>query len=135
MANGEVGRPTVMTPEVLVKLREAFLLGCTDEEACLYANISTTPLYEYQRENPEFKQQKELLKENPVLKARTSVVNALDSNPNLALQFLERKKKKEFSPRQELTGEDGEALKISFDPVFNEITRQTEGSGSQQESV
>jgi len=130
----DVGRPTVMTPEVLDKLREAFLMGCTDVEACLYANIGTTPLYEYQKENPEFTKQKEQWKENPTLLARKTVFENLTDKQN-AQWYLERKKKKEFSQRNELTGGDGESLKISFDPVFNAPTRQTETGGTEQGQI
>ena len=51
--------------------------------------------------NPEFIDRKEQLKENPVYKARKSVVDALEANPELALKYLERKRKEEFSPRSE----------------------------------
>ncbi|HYW81837.1 MAG TPA: hypothetical protein VFB30_01185 [Spirochaetia bacterium] len=34
-----VGRKTVMTPEVVRKLEEAFSMDCTDEEACAYAGV------------------------------------------------------------------------------------------------
>ena len=102
----DVGRPTVMTPEVLDKLREAFLMGCTDVEACLYANIGTTPLYEYQKENPEFTKQKEQWKDNPTLLARKTVFENLPDKQN-AQWYLERKAKKEFSPRVENTGSEG----------------------------
>lgn len=93
-----------MTDEALRKLEEAFALGCTDIEACLYANISKTALYDYQKEHPEFAERKEELKEHPVLKARTTVVRNLDK-PEMALKYLERKKKKEFSPTMEMTGD------------------------------
>jgi hypothetical protein len=33
MNNFKFGRPTVMTPETVQKLEEAFSFGCTDEEA------------------------------------------------------------------------------------------------------
>lgn len=38
------------------------------------------------------------------MKARKSVVNALTKDPDLALKYLERKKKDEFSLRSEHTG-------------------------------
>ena len=101
MAKNKGGRPTVMTEAVIAKLEEAFLLGCTDLEACLLADISKDALYDYQNKNPEFTERKQRLKETPVLKARTSVVKELESNPELALKYLERKKKDEFSTRQE----------------------------------
>lgn len=93
----EVGRPTVFTEEVLKKLEEAFSLGCTDKEACLLANISPASLYNYQNENPEFIERKELLKQDPILKARQTVIKALD-DPEHAEWYLERKRKGEFSP-------------------------------------
>lgn len=95
------GRPTVMTPETISKLEEAFLLGCSDIEACLYADIGKSTLYNYQEVNPEFVERKEKLKENPVLLARTSVVNKVSTDADLALRFLERKKRDEFSTKQE----------------------------------
>ena len=104
------GRPTVMTPEVIRKLYEAFAWGCSDLEACFYADISKTALYEYQEKHPEFTERKESLKQRPVLMARQSVVKDLVNNSDLALKFLERKVKEEFSTRKEMTGKDGADL-------------------------
>lgn len=97
-----IGRPQKITNQVLGKLREAFLLGCTDQEACLNADINPDTLYEYQKRNLLFTEQKESYKSNPVLLARKTVVNALKRDPHLALKFLERKKKDEFSLKQNL---------------------------------
>lgn len=95
------GRPTKKTDLTLKKLEEAFAWGCTDKEACLYAGISEKTLYNYQNNDEEFLQRKELLKQLPILKVRSAVVNALEDDPNLALRFLERKKKDEFSTKIE----------------------------------
>jgi len=95
------GRPTKMTTETIGKLESAFLLGCTDREACLFADIHPDTLYKYCKDNPEFSDRKELLKEDPVFKARQSVIDNMKNDGNLALKFLERKKKDEFSVRQE----------------------------------
>jgi hypothetical protein len=83
------------------KLEEAFALGCSDEEACFYAGISKQTLYNFQNKNDEFLDRKSLLKQRPVLKARQSVVNSLEKNPMLALKFLERVRKEEFSTQQQ----------------------------------
>jgi len=91
------GRPTVFTPEVILILEGAFLIGCTDEEACFKAGISTTPFYEYQKEHPEFKERKEALKQSPFYTARKTVVDNLKKDADFALKYLERKKKDEFS--------------------------------------
>lgn len=90
-----------MTYEVLEKLEEAFKYGSTDEEACAYADIAESTLYKYQEKNPEFTERKAQLKELPIFTARKSVVDRLSKNPELALKYLERKKKDEFSLRTE----------------------------------
>jgi hypothetical protein len=94
--------PTVMTPEVIEKLEEAFMLGCTDIEACLAADISPATLYNYQEKYPEFLERKDKLKSNPIYKARKSVVDGLVKDPKLALDFLSRKAKAEFSTKTEV---------------------------------
>ena len=111
---GKVGQPTVMTPETLELLKEAFLLGCSDREACHLANISTSTLYHYQEANPRYAEQKEIWKDSPTLIARRSVVNALENDYEHALKYLERKKKDEFSPRSEHTGADGKDMAVTF---------------------
>lgn len=97
-----MARPTIMTEGVVKKLEEAFLLGCSDVEACLYADISKQTLYDYQARFPEFVDRKEELKANPIFIARKTVVKEIAEKGELALKFLERKKKDEFSTSSDL---------------------------------
>lgn len=121
------GRPTIMTPDRVNKLEQAFALGCSDKEACLYADISKQTLYTYQKKNPEFVDRKEILKESLVLKARTVIADSLNNkNEDTAKWYLERKKKAEFSTRQEITGEDGESLT----PVINILPIEVKNGNS-----
>lgn len=87
---------SAMTETVIESLLEAFKLGATDAEACLRAGISLTTLMHFQRRNPHFYEQKQLLKLTPVLRARKTVCEALECDPNLAFKFLERKARAEF---------------------------------------
>lgn len=96
-----MARPTSMTDEVIAKLEEAFAWGCSDNEACLWADIAPATLYKYQEKYPEFTERKAQLKETPVMLARKSVLKGLKINPDLALKYLERKKKDEFSLKME----------------------------------
>lgn len=112
----------MMTDETLRKLREAFLMGCSDVEACLYADIGTTAFYDYQKEHPEFTEEKEQLKENPVIEARQSILKHMGKDGNLALKFLERRKKDEFSLKQVFEGSIGH--KISLSALFDEAEEQ-----------
>ena len=63
----------------LQKLQDAYLMGCTDSEACLHANIVPSTLHEYQNANPEFIEQKETCRHNPILKARMVILDALNA--------------------------------------------------------
>lgn len=96
-----MGRPTVMTPEVIQKLEEAFAWGCSDTEACLWADIATKTLYVYQEKNPQFAQRKADLKETPILIARKSVVMGMKRDPKLSMDYLSRKRKDEFSTKSD----------------------------------
>jgi hypothetical protein len=95
------GRPTIMTPAVIEKLEYAFSLGCTDIEACLHADIAVQTLYKYQDREPKFLERKNALKSSPIFLARESVLKGLKDDPDLALKFLERRKKDEFSTKIE----------------------------------
>ena len=99
----KVGRPTKMTSLTLKKLEEAFAFGCSDEEACFYADISRQTLYDYQKICPEFIDRKEALKARPILKARETVVKKLSETYQNAMDYLKRKKKKEFGDSQDIT--------------------------------
>ena len=100
-----VGRPTKMTEETLAKLREAFLWGCSDDEACLYADIDPSTLYRYQQDHKEFCDQKPAWKGSPTMRARRTVVEALESDPNFAMKYLERKLPEEFGLHKERKNE------------------------------
>lgn len=118
------GRPTKMTPETLKKIEEAFLLGCTDLEACLYADISPPTFYTYQKDNEEFLNRKETLKSNPVMKARKVLLDALNNGDVLtAHKIIERKEGTKV--KQEVSGPDGgpvETKSITFVPVGRDVS-------------
>lgn len=103
MKKKQTGRHTIMTTETVSKLREAFLMGYSDREACIYADIGLQTLYDYQRNNPGFSELKEGYKINPILLAKKTMFNALEKGDiKVALWYLERKAKNEFSTRSEL---------------------------------
>lgn len=107
-----VGRPTVMTPEVMAKLEEAFSIGATDREATFVAGISMEALYKYQRENPDYIQRKEALKDMLKYAARKNIVDQIQEKKSgfYSTWYLERKAKSEFAERTELTGPEGKDL-------------------------
>lgn len=92
------GRPCVITDEIIAKLEQAFAIGCTDQEACHYAEISSAALYRYQESHPEFRERKEGLKDRPILKAKFTIVKHLD-DPRLAWDYLRSKCSDEFAQK------------------------------------
>ena len=103
------GRPKIMTPETIQKLEDAFLLGCTDLEACLMAGISKSTFYSYQDANPDFLDRKLVLKENPIMLARGVLIDALKAKDiSTAHKVIERKEG--TKQRLEHTGADGQSM-------------------------
>lgn len=100
------GRPTKMTPEVIQKLEDAFTWGCNDLEACCYADISKSTLYDYCVANPEFSERKETLKNNVTMKAKRIIDNALNGDDIItAHKVIDRKEGTKV--KQEVSGVDG----------------------------
>lgn len=96
------GRPTVMTPEVIAKLEQAFANAFTDEQACIFASISKDSLYDYIKKNHSFGDRKEELKKRVDIKAKTQVIEAIkNGDMPTAKWWLERKCKDEFSLKTE----------------------------------
>lgn len=94
------GRPTVRTSDVNRKIEEAAAIGCTVEEIAFYAGIHRDTLYAWMVDDKELSDRVRELQEKPVIKARQTMVKALD-DPHYATWYLSRKKKKEFSERVE----------------------------------
>ncbi len=98
----EVGRPTVMTTEIIAKLEEAFLNGGSDKEACFIAQIGMTTLYDFCKDNPAFAERKESLKDMVKYQARMNIAKAINTgDKTLSQWYLERKVKDEFSNKTE----------------------------------
>jgi hypothetical protein len=89
-----------MTEEVVRKLETAFLMGCTDREACFSAGIGRSTLADYERNHPDFSERKQALKSNPVYQARKTVLSAIQKgDAKTSIWLLERKRRKEFGPQ------------------------------------
>ena len=102
-----------MTPETIRKIEEVAALDGSVAEMAYYVGIHPDTIYAHMKENQEFSDRIKALRERPVLKARQTIVKSLD-NPSDAQWYIERKRKKEFSLRKEMTGENGDPIKIAI---------------------
>lgn len=109
MAKGQ--KKQKLTPETVNKLEQAFAIDATVGEACFYADISRETFYNWIKENKELSDRFDRLREKPILTARQTIAKSLHE-PEHAKWYLERKKKLEFSTRNELTGADGKAIEV-----------------------
>lgn len=96
-------RPTKLTPELLDKLRQAFLIGASYREASFYAGISEKTLKNYISRDPELLPQIEQWRSEPILKAKQTIINSLDQ-PRVAQWYLERKAQ-DFKPKQDISSD------------------------------
>ena len=116
-----------MSDEKIKKLEEAFALDCSINEACFYADISKVTYYNWIEKKPELLNRFEALREKPVLLARQTVVQAVKTNPDIALKYLERKKKAEFSTRSELVWHDDWPVQVEI--ISEEVKKKLKKNG------
>ncbi len=102
-----MGRPTVMTPEVLRKLEDAFMHAFSDREACIYAGISTSTLYDYCLDHPDFSERKEALKMHPNLAAKRELVVGIKGSTEQARWWATHKMGDEFAPKSKVEHSGG----------------------------
>ena len=99
----QFGRPTVISLEVLLDLKYAFLIGSTNREAALYAGISESTYYRFLEQmdmemKQDFSELVEGWKNDMILAARMTMRKAT-ATPEHAKWLLERRRKDEFAPR------------------------------------
>ena len=127
----EVTNPVKLDDLTVKKLEDAFKLGCSVSEACFSADISRQTYYNWIDSFPQMKERFDSLKENPIFLARKSVVDGLQGNPELALKFLERKLKNEFSMKTE--SETSGSIEIKIAKEISEKNETNTGTGSNSE--
>ncbi len=112
------GRPTLMTEKTLHLLEEAFLVGATDLEACVHADISKTVLYNYCVKNEEFRERKETLKNQPTLRAKIIINKALKAEDlPTAHKVIDRKEGQKIT--QDITSGGQQINTWVISPVAN----------------
>jgi hypothetical protein len=98
------------TEAILDKLRQAFSIDATIDEACFYAGINSDTYYRWTKANPSKYTDIEALRNTPILAARQTLATAVKTDGLMAMKYLERKRRAEFALRSELTGADGERI-------------------------
>lgn len=106
-----MGRPPKVTEDIVGILEQAFKDGANISQACILAKISRDSYYYNLENNPGFSDRMHAAQEWISIIARRNLAQQIaKGNPVVSLTWLERKDKKEFAPRQELSGPEGQPL-------------------------
>lgn len=91
---------------VTSKLLQAAEWDCNIREMCIHAGISMPAFDRYCKKYPKFRKHLEALRERPVITAKQTVAKKINSNYYTAMDFLSRKRKDDYSQRNENLGGD-----------------------------
>ena len=104
MAKRKVGKPTIRTEEVVRKLEQAAEIDCNISEMCFHADISRETYYQWIKKDKKFADRIERIRKKPFVNAKLTLQKAIaKGDADMALKFLERRSKEEYSPRQEVS--------------------------------
>lgn len=81
----------------------AFKIDATIQEACVYAGITIDQYKYFTGLHPDFSIVKTQCKQLPFLKARKKINDDMDLSYSNAMDYMSRKKRDEFSQRQEIS--------------------------------
>lgn len=98
------GRPTVMTPEVLRKLEDAYLSDACHLEAAIFAGIPESTLHDYRKKHPEFSERIEKLRGMTGLKAKVNLRKSVEEGDKHDSKWWLERRDKDFKPKQDHSG-------------------------------
>ena len=113
-----------MTPETINKMKEAFAIDASIEEACFYAEISIQTYYNWIDKNPDLLEEFNRLRQRPVLAERREVVAGLQGDKHFSFAYLKSKRKKEFSEIVGVEHSGGLSNLSPADPEDDEIINE-----------
>src|SRR4051812_14349545 len=97
-----IGRPSILTQDVIRKLEEAFCMDATDGEACAFAGISEASYYHHRKENEDFSDQMDRAKQFPFMLAKKGLLQALkEGDGNLLLKWLKNRQRDRYHEKVE----------------------------------
>lgn len=95
--------PSKLTPENRLKLFEAAALDASVEEMAYFCDVTFQTVYNWFKEDEELFEEIQRLRERPVLAARKAAVEKSTESYQNAMDFLKRKRKKEFGDGIDVT--------------------------------
>jgi hypothetical protein len=122
-----MSRPSKKSDELVGKLEYAFSIGASIEEACFYADIHKDTYYEWTKKDQKLSDRFEALRHKPIFEARETVMKGVRRDPRIALDYLSRKKKDEFSTKVE----NDVRVKELPKPILGGLTQGKDGDAEE----
>ena len=121
-----------LDPDAVSKLRQAFAIGCTVEEACFYAEIATSTYYRWIEKYPKLEKYVKEMGHRLGVKSKENVAKIIESGdvanawrylertqPDLYAETLKNAHSGELNVNTDLHEEDA-ALKLEFRERFKQ---------------
>lgn len=98
-----MSRPTKLTDEVKSKMEYIAALDGSVEEMAFYCDVARQTIYNWLEADKDFLDRIERLRQRPILAARKRVVEGVEESYANAVDYLKKKRKKEFTDSLDLT--------------------------------
>jgi len=129
-AETKMGRPIKLEQtETRANLLAAAAFDMNTEAMCAYAGIDTATYYRYIEKHPDFLSEIKAKQTIPYQRSIKTFVGAADTDWKAALAYVERRQKREFSPRTELTGADGTPCIGGIAGIVSRAEKELEDNG------
>ncbi len=76
---------TKLSPEIVSKLKEAFAIGATVNQACYYAEIAESTYYRWVKENPRLSEEFNTMRAKLPLAAKKNIAIAITNKEDIGL--------------------------------------------------
>lgn len=115
---------TKLTPEVIAKLKQAFAIDASIEQACYYAEIHQSTYQRWLKKYPILREEFARMRHKLPLKSKSNIAGLIETGDiGLSKWFLERRESEEYGEKIKHSGEvlagdiahpEDEALRIEF---------------------
>lgn len=113
-------RVTKFSPDTLKKLEEASAVRLNVKSACAYAGISRETYYRWMKDIPNLSDRLDDLRENPIIRAKKTIIGKLDTDVNVAFKFLEKETPEDYGEKV-MIEHSGEIKDTGYKALVNEF--------------
>lgn len=113
-----------MTPETIQKLKDAFAIGATIEQACYYAEIATTTYHNWCKKYPVLLHEFDRMRQKLPLAAKTNIAHAIQAMKDLSMSkwLIEKTESETYGDKIKM--EHSGEISDGFSPEVRQIREE-----------